>query len=175
MEKPLTKFYLTILLLSATVWLGSLILKNIEINRLLEFGTVEFSSKLTPETERASYTSFAECSIVSFISYSIVLTSTILFTVSTHRSFKQDGWPLMSLILFFIFVPVELYCFWLDWKFIGLTYWGNWTLEEFRKVFLQRLTALAGLHFIAQLCYFTIPILVIFKPLKRTDLLATER
>lgn len=169
MEKPLTKFYLVVLLLSSLVWFSSFIVKNIEISKLLEFGTIEFSSSLTPENELSSYRALARYSIVSFVSYSIVITSAMLFVVTTNRSFKQEGWLLMSAILLFLFVPVEFLCFWYDWKIVGLTYWGNWPLEEFRKAFLRRITALAGLPFIAQLCYFTIPILVIFKPLKNKE------
>jgi hypothetical protein len=167
MEKPLVKFYLILLFLSSAAWFGSLILKNVEINKLLQFGTVEFSSSLTPETERISYGAFAEYSIVTLVSYPVVVASSILFIVSTRRSLKEDGWLLMSVVLFFIFVPLELYCFRHDWKIIGLTYWGTWPLEEFRKAFLQRLTLMAGLPFVAMLCYFTIPILVIFKPLRK--------
>ena len=76
---------------------------------------------------------------------------------------------MMSAILLYVFVPVELYCYWLDWKIVGLNYWGNWPLEEFRKVLLMRLTALAGLPFIAQMCYYTIPIFIIFKPLQKIE------
>ena len=167
MEKPLTRFYLAVLFLSVAVWLGSLILKNVEIHTLLKFGTIEFSSSLTPETEMDSYRSFAEYSVITLVSYPVVLVSVIFFSITTRRSFKQDGWLLMSVILFFLFVPLELYCFWYDWKIIGLAYWGYWPLEEFRKAFIQRLTLMAGLPFIAQMCYFTIPILVILKPLKK--------
>lgn len=167
MEKPLTKFYLVVILLSAAVWFGSLILKNIETHTLLQFGTIEISPSLTPETERDSYRSLAEYSVITLVSYPVVLASVILFSITTRRSFKQEGWLLMSAILFLMFVPLEIYCFWYDWKIIGLVYWGNWTLEEFRKAFIQRLTLMAGLPFVAQLCYYTIPILVIFKPLKK--------
>ena len=142
-------------------------LKNIEINRLLQFGTLELSPSLTSETERAAYRSLAEYSIAALVMYPFVLASAILFSITTRRSFKQEGWLLMSAILFFMFVPVEIYCFWHDWKIIGLTYWGTWPLEEFRKAFLQRLSIMAGLPFVAQLCYYTIPILVIFKPLRK--------
>ncbi len=172
-EKPITKFFLTIFIFSAIIWLGAGIMKNIQIEHLIEFGTVQFKQTLVPEVERAAYNSIAEYSIVVFISYPIALFFGIGYIVTTRRTFKEHGWLLMSAILFFIFVPVELYSFVLDWKIVGLNYTkyashgGSWELEEFRKAFLLRLNALAGLPFIAQLCYYTIPFLVIFKPFKK--------
>ncbi|MBI2428309.1 MAG: hypothetical protein HYV29_05845 [Ignavibacteriales bacterium] len=164
------KLFLLLLSLSAAVWLTLIVLKNIEVSNLIEFGTVQFRPDLTVEQERTAYALFAEYSIVAVIAYTFVIVSAAGYLATSHQSARNEGWLLMSAILLFIFVPVELYCFWLDWKLIGLQHWGEWPVEEFRKVFLNRITALAGLPFIAQLCYFTIPLIVIFKPLRRTDI-----
>ena len=167
MENSKSKLFLIVFILTALCWLGVVMMKNIQIGRLLEFGTVELKKILTPESERAAYNVIAKYSVIIFITYPIVLISGIGYLMTTQRIMKNDGWLLMSATLLLIFIPVEFYCFWLDWKIVGLNYWGNWELEEFRKAFLQRLTALAGLPFVAQLCYYTIPILVILKPLKK--------
>lgn len=166
MENLKAKLFTTAVTITGIVWLATLIVRNIEIGGLLEFGTVEFKGNLDAATERTAYTNLAQCSIVGSAAYVLTILSAIGFITTTRRTMKEDGWLLMSVILLFVFIPVELYCFWLDWKLIGLQYWGTWPLEEFRKAFMSRLTALAGLPFIAQLCYYTIPILIIFKPLQ---------
>jgi len=157
-----------LLILSAVVWFYTIIMRNMTLGSLFEFGTIQFRADLTDDVERRHYSSLVEYAIIGAISYTVVLLSTIAFASTTAKPLKQRGWLVMSMILFLIFVPVEMYCFWLDWKLIGLQYWGNWPLEEFRKALLNRVTALGGLPFIAQLCYFTIPLLIIFKPLKNT-------
>lgn len=157
-----------LLISSAVVWFYTIIMRNITLGSLFEFGTIQFRADLTAEEERALYSSIARYAIIGAASYAAVLLFVIAFSATTAKPIKQRGWLLMSMILFFLFVPVELYCFWLDWKLIGLQYWGNWPLEEFRKALLNRVTALAGLPFIAQLCYFTIPLLIIIKPLNKT-------
>jgi hypothetical protein len=168
MENSTSKFFLIIFILTALCWLCAGILKNIKTGDLLEFGTIELKQSITPESERASYDAIAKYSVIIFITYPLTLISGIGYLMATKRTMKRDGWLLMSAILLLMFVPVELYCFWLDWKIVGLNYWGGWPLEEFRKAFVLRLTALAGLPFIAQLCYYTIPILVILKPFRRS-------
>jgi hypothetical protein len=163
------KIFLTLFIVSAAVWITSIVLKNIEIGTLVEFGTVQFRAGMTVEQERSAYAALAEYSAVALVAYPLTILSAAGYIASTQRSVKKEGWLLMSAILLFIFVPVEIYCCWLDWKLIGLQYWGDWQVEEFRKAFINRLTALAGLPFIAQLCYCTIPIFIIFKPLQKTN------
>jgi hypothetical protein len=169
MEKVTAKIFLTLLILSAAVWMTASSVKNYQTGRLFEFGTAEFTQGLSAETERDIYRTISEQSVVIFITYPLVILFAAGYAATTRRTFRRDGWLMMSGILLFLFIPVELYCFWLDWKLVGLNYWGEWPLEEFRKAITVRLTALAGLPFIAQLCYYTIPIFIIFKPLQHRD------
>jgi len=169
MEKPAAKFFSILFILSAMVWMYTSSMKNYESGHLLKFATIEFEENLNPVIERASYRAIAEYSVMIFISYPIVIFSAIGFVATSQRTFKEHGWLLMSALLLLMFLPVEVYCYWLDWKIVGLNYWGDWPLDEFRKAMIARLTALAGLPFIAQLCYYTIPIIIIFKPLQKSE------
>lgn len=166
MKRPVTRAALVLFVFAYTAWSAASIRSNIEIGTLLEFGTAAFRSGVTESAERAAYAALAGNAIVRFIAYPLLLLGGIVFVATTELSIRRNGWLLMSAILLFLFVPVELYCFWLDWKLVGLQYWGSWPLEEFRKALLARVTALAGLPFIAQLCYYTIPFLVLFRPLR---------
>jgi len=157
MERPLTKIALLFFLLSSAVWMYSSTVNNYHAGSLLKFGTVEMKTNVDPLVEMQTYRSIAEHSIAGFISYPMVLIFGLSYLMTTKRTLKYDGWLLMSVVLIVMFIPVELLYFWYDWKLIGLLYWGEWPIEEFRKAFLHRFTALAGLHLIAQLCYFTIP------------------
>ncbi len=154
---------------SAIAWLATIIAENIELASLFEFGTVRFNAGLQPDLELESYRTIAKVSIAAFFIYPAALLSGYAYLRTSGRTLKHHGWMLMSLILVVLFIPVELYSFWLDWKIVGLVYWGEWSIEEFRKALLNRVMALGGLNLIAQLCYFTIPFFIIFKPLQKTD------
>lgn len=166
MKRPVTRAALILFVLAYVVWSAASIRTNIEAGTLLEFGTAAFRTGVTESAERAAYAALAENAIARFIAYPLLLLGGIVFVATSELSFRQNGWLLMSAILLFVFVPVELYCCWLDWRLVGLQYWGPWPIEEFRKTLLARVTALAGLPFIAQLCYFTIPILALVRPLR---------
>lgn len=167
MERSITKFFLLLLTVSALVWIAASGYKNYQVGMLLKFGTVEFKEGIDPDAERTVYRVVSENIIVTAVSYPFVLLAAAGYLRTTRRSFKMDGWLMMSAILLFLFIPVELYCFVLDWKIIGLNYWGEWPIEEFRKAVIHRWTALAGLPLVAQFCYYSIPLLILFKPLKR--------
>lgn len=166
MERTPAKIFLILFIISCAVWLYGSFMKNYYAGELLTFGTIEFETALVPAGERLIYHAWSEQSILSAAAYPVMLLTALGYLRFTFRTFRSDGWLLLSAILLFAFIPVELYCFWLDWKIIGLNYWGEWPLEEFRKAFLSRVTALAGLPLIAQLCYFTIPVISIVQPLK---------
>jgi len=166
MERLPAKIFLFLFIVSASVWQYAQGTKGFHVGELFTFGTIEFRAGLDPGMERSSYASYAEHAVIAYIAYPFVLLTAAGFLRTTRRSVKEDGWLLMSAILLFMFVPVELFCFWRDWKIVGLHYWGDWPLEEFRKAVLLRVTAMAGLPFIAQLCYYTIPLVLLFKPFR---------
>ncbi|MFZ4619803.1 MAG: hypothetical protein ACOYNS_04530 [Bacteroidota bacterium] len=169
MEKPIAKFFLFLFVLSALVWMYASSMKNYQAGMLFEFGTANFKQEINADVERTIYRTISENALIAFVSYPLTILAAAGFAATTRWKFRIDGWLMMSAILLFGFVPVELYCAWLDWKIVGLNYWGDWPLEEFRKAILMRMTALAGLPFIAQLCYFTIPFFIIFKPLQKQE------
>jgi hypothetical protein len=71
---------------------------------------------------------------------------------------------MMSAILFYLFTPVEIYTMVLDFRMWLLDVQGSNDLVEFRKLFIHRLAALAGVPIIALLCYYTIIVLAVFRP-----------
>jgi hypothetical protein len=66
-----------------------------------------------------------------------------------------------------MFTPVEIYTTVLDMKMWLLDHAGSNDLVEFRKLFIHRLAALAGVPIIALLSYYTVIFVAIFKPFRR--------
>lgn len=74
----------------------------------------------------------------------------------------------MSCILFFVFVPVELYTSYLDLKFVLLFNTRPENHDELLKLFGARIGFLKGVPWIAVLSYYTIIGITIFQPLKKS-------
>ena len=93
--------------------------------------------------------------------------SAIWFIATTKLKMKENGWLLMSAILFFMFVPVEIYTNYLDVRFMILYHQGPPNHDELLKLFGERIGAFRGVPVIAMLCYYTIIPIAVFRPLRK--------
>ncbi len=137
---------------------------------LLEPGTLDFKPGIHPYVERAVFSLIAQSSVVVNVAYVLVWISGFIYLKITPLKPREEGWLMASAILFSLFTPVEIYTMVLDIKIWYLDHIGSNDLVEFRKLFIHRLAALAGVPMIALFSYYTIIVLAIFKPLRRKQL-----
>lgn len=159
------KIALTLFIISAIFWLGSINIRSLIGNELLDYDQFDFKTSIPPDRENTIFQMLSNTSLVVVISYVVVLISAIWFIVTTKLKMRENGWLLMSAILFFMFVPVELYTNYLDIRFMILFHQGPPTHDELLKIFGERLGAFRGIPVIAVLCYYTIIPIAVFRPL----------
>lgn len=176
METRTAKISLFVLIVSAVFWLGGINIRAMIGNDLLVTGTLDFEPNISPMVERVSFRMIAGSSVVVGVAYLITLISSIVYLRSTSLKFRQSGWLMMSAILFYLFVPVEIYTIILDARIVHLdVFLSSNDLVEFRKLFIHRLAALSGVPIIALFCYYTIIGLAVFRPLQHDDLQNPKR
>ena len=163
------KAALLLTVLGAVTWLGGINVRAAVGFSLLQFGTLEFRPNIQPGIERAVFSLVAQSSLIVNIAYVVLLVASIVYLRAAKPDFRKEGWLMVASILFFAFVPVEVYTMVLDFRMWLLDAAGSNDLVEFRKLFIHRLAALAGVPMIALLSYYTAIALVIFRPLRRAD------
>jgi hypothetical protein len=163
------KIALTLLIIAAVFWLGGINIRSLIGNELLDYDQFDFKTSIPPDREDTLFQMMSNASIVIVISYAIVLISAIWFMATTKLKLKENGWLLMSAILFFLFVPVEIYTYYLDIKFALLFHSNPPNHDELLKLFGERLGGLSGVPVIAVFCYYTIIPIAIFKPLRKRE------
>jgi len=161
------KVALFILIVAAVSWLGGVTVRLVLSGCLLVPGTLEFKQDLVPLVEREAFRMINYTSIVTLLGYLFVLLSGTVFLFSTRLKFRENGWLMMAVLLFCIFIPVEVYTSYLDGKMISMELWGSPESTFLRELFIKRVAALKGLPFIALLCYYTAIGLLVWKPLKK--------
>lgn len=171
METRTGKAALLVILVGSIVWLGGINIRAIVGFDLLQMGTLDFKPNIHPYAERTVYSLIAQSSLVIMVAYACVWLAGIVYLRTTRFRLKEQGWLMMSAILFYVFTPVEVYTSVLDFRMWLLDYAGSNDLVEFRKLFIHRLAALSGVPTIALLCYYTTAWLAVFRPLKRPPLL----
>lgn len=167
LESRSNKIALTLLVIAGIFWLGGINIRTLIGNELLDYDQFDFRTSIPPDRENTLFQMLSNASLVVVISYFIVLVSAIWFTATTKLKMKENGWLLMSAILFFMFVPVEVYTNYLDIRFMLLFQQGPPNHDGLLKLFGERIGAFRGVPVIAMLCYYTIIPIVIFKPLRK--------
>jgi hypothetical protein len=166
-ESKTAKISLAILALGGIVWLGGINIRALIGFDLLQSGTLDFKPNIHPFVERAVYGLIAQSSIIVNSAYILVWIGGIVFLRSTKLILKENGWLMMSAILFYMFTPVEIYTMVLDVKMWYLDFIGSVDLVEFRILFIHRLAALSGVPMIALLSYYSIIVVAVFRPFRR--------
>jgi len=158
---------LTLLLFSAIFWLGAATTRTLVGNHLLRAGTLELDQYLAPEAQREIFRLLSVTSIVVIIGYAGTVVSSLMFLWWSPFHLREHGWLMVGAILFYVFVPVEVYTMALDARMIYEEFFTTADNVVFQQLFLKRLTALNGAPIIATLCYMTIVVLAVFQPLRR--------
>ena len=167
MKKRSEQISLLVLVIAAICWLGGINVRAVIGSDLLQLGTLDFKPNIHPYVERALFSLVAQSSIIVNTAYCLVWVAGVAYLKASRLRPKEQGWLMMSAILFYLFTPVEVYTMILDVRMWLLDAAGSNDLVEFRKLFIHRLAALAGTPMIALLCYYTIVGLAVFRPLNR--------
>jgi hypothetical protein len=161
---PTWRIALFVLIVGSIFWLGGVNIRAIIGNDLLKIGTLEFEEYVPPDAEREIFRLMSFSSLVIIAGYLVVLISSTVVLVTSPLKLKDHGWLLMSAILFYVFVPVELFTMYIDARMIHAEFFTTADNHVFRELFISRVAALDGAPFIALLCYYTIIAIVIFRP-----------
>jgi hypothetical protein len=158
---------LFVLIVGAVIWLGTWVARASIGNDLLVPGTMQFDEQTPPVAERHLYRVLAGSGILMVGGYVLVLISSVVFLRTSPYRLRENGWLMMSALLLYVFVPVEVYVMSLDVRMIYLEFFAGADPAAFRELFLARVGALAGAPFVAMLCYCTIIALAVFQPFRR--------
>ncbi len=171
------KVSLFILVVASFFWLGGINVRFFIGNQLLNYDEFNFRTSIPPDEENQIFKMISDASIMIMCAYIIVLASAIVFMKSCKVNLRENPWLLMCAILFFVFVPVELYTSFIDLKFILLFNKRPANHDRLLELFGERIGFLRGVPWIAVMCYYSIIWLSVFKPMKKTSdqLIETEK
>jgi hypothetical protein len=160
---------LAVIIIGAIFWLGAFVIRAAIADDMLVPGTMQFSPEIPPLVESHLYRVLASATIPMVIGYVVVLIGSIVFLRTSPLRLREHGWLMMSALLLYIFVPVEAFAMSIDVRLVIAVFFTGADTQTLRELFLARVGALAGTPFIAILCYFTIIILAVFQPFRRTS------
>src|SRR5512143_1900358 len=100
---------LLLIVLAAMVWLGGLNVRAMVGFNMLEVGTLDFKPNIHPYVERTVFSLLAQSSMLLAAAYAVLWVAGIVFLRTTSLRLKDNGWLMMSAILFNNTAPTEIY------------------------------------------------------------------
>ena len=159
---------LFILIVASIFWLGGINVRFLIGNQLLNYDEFNFRTSIPPDEENQIFKMISDASLMIMVSYAVVLCSAIAFARTCKINLRENPWLLMCFMLFFAFVPVEIYTSYIDVKFMLLFDKRPENHDRLLELFGERIGFLRGVPWIAVMSYYTIIWLSIFKPLKKS-------
>jgi hypothetical protein len=162
------KVWLAILIFAGITFLGGINIRFIIGNQLLNFDEFSFRTDLQLDEQNMIFRLLSYSSLVIMGAYLVLFVSAIMFLINYKVDYRKEVWLLMCAIIFFLFSPVEFYSSYLDFRFylLYLQPYPDWKLQL--ELFGRRIGFLKGVPWIGVLGYYTIILLAIFKPLRKS-------
>lgn len=169
------KLIATVFMITFTLWLGGSLIRTIIAYSVFQpSATQTLIKQVSNDILMQSVYLFASSTVYTLPAYLIALAAVIYFYFKFKQYFRTNGWLFMSIILFLISAPIQLWNGYLDVQLSMHIFWGgNWEFysEQIQNYFLKRFTtvwqnSLSGLSYLANL---TILIYLVWQPLKKVE------
>lgn len=154
-------------------WLGGSLIRSIIAFSVFEpSATQTLVRQVSNDILMQSVYLYSATSSYTITAYVISIIGAFLLLFKLKDNFKQYGWLMMSAILYFATLPINLITTYFDFRLSIEVFWNlRWEFyhPEILKYFFNRITSpvwnsLGGISFLANL---TIIFLAIFQPLKK--------
>ena len=143
------KISLFLLIVASVFWLGGINVRFFIGNQLLNYDEFNFRTSIPPDEENQIFKMISDSSLLIMIAYAVVLTCAIIFMKNCKINLRENPWLLMSALLFFAFVPVEIYTSYIDIKFMLLFDKRPANHDRLLELFGERIGFLRGVPWIA--------------------------
>jgi hypothetical protein len=162
----LSKIFLYLCALSGLLWIGGYFARLILTYKLFEDTDFILKSFLNNQNLPGILIMLNSGIILTFVLYIVFIISFIVFLLTAHLSFKENGWLFIITILVLITAPFEIYLMTIDHKIIDLILSGLFSVNDILALIIKRFKIFGSFPIIELLCYFAIIYLFIFQPLK---------
>ncbi len=170
-KRKLIKFLAIIYVLGMIIWLGGSVVRTVIAYDIYVPATaLQMKTNYTDELRLHNVRLFGMGALYTEISYACSFVAAIMLFVLLRSQFKTKGWIFISLMLFFITVPMESILMYYDIKLnlaIRHGILNSFDMDIVRDFFISRFTKLNFLAPSAYLCGASSIIIGIWQPLDK--------
>ena len=163
------KIFAVLSLMSGAIWIGSYLSRLFLIYQLFEGPDLILKNYLTNENINGILRSISPSIVVHFVSFIIMLVTTLLFYISSKLSLRFNGWLFVILIAILLTAPFEIYLMFNDYKTIMMLNSETFSSTSVIVLLRDRIKDLSSYSIVAILTYLSFYYFIVFQPLSKRD------
>lgn len=163
-----TKISLSLLVLGASVWLGSNLTRMTLLYDMFDAGTIDWLAGISEERIRVTASLFANTTFYASIAYTLFVVGVVCIAAATKGMWRAQGWIPLASVLVLLYVPVEVYLQYQDYELLRILDAGS-QIDIVKQHVVDRVKG-AGLYSgLSLLSYVTALIVCVWQPLRMEE------
>jgi hypothetical protein len=164
-----SKIFAVLSLISAAIWVGSYLSRLFLVYQLFEGPDLIVKDFINNNNVTGILFSILPSIVVHFVSFIVMLISTVIFYLTSKISLRFNGWLFIILIAILITAPFEIYLMSIDYKVIMMINSGSFDSNTIIILLRDRIKDLSSYSIVAILTYLSFYYFIVFKPLTKKD------
>lgn len=165
----IAKIFAVLSLMSGAIWIGSYLSRLFLVYQLFEGPDLILKNYITNDNVNGILISILPSIVVHFVSFIIMLFTTILFYFTSKISLRFNGWLFIILIAILIITPFEIYLMIIDYKTIMILNSATFNSTTVIELLRDRIKDLSSYSIVAILTYLSFYYFIVFQPLTKKD------
>jgi hypothetical protein len=165
----ISKILAVLSLMSAAIWVGSYLSRLFIVYQFFEGPDLILKTYINENNIDGILFSLLPAIAVHFISFVVMIITTILFYVTSKLSLRFNGWLFIILIAVLILLPFEIYLMLIDYKVMLALNSGTIDSAQIVAMLRDRITSLSSFSIVALLTYLSFYYFIVFQPLTKND------
>ena len=165
----LSKSFAVISLIAASIWIGSYLTRMFLVYQLFEGTDLILKNHINETNINGILLTLLPAIMVHFVSFLIMISSAILFYITSKISLRFNGWLFIILISIFITLPFEIYLMLIDYKIIISLINGSFESAQIIALLKDRIKDLSSFPIVELLAYLSFYYFIVFQPFAKRN------
>lgn len=165
----LSKSFAVISLIAASIWIGSYLTRMFLVYQLFEGTDLILKNHINETNINGILLTLLPAIMVHFVSFLIMISSAILFYITSKISLRFNGWLFIILISIFITLPFEIYLMLIDYKIIISLINGSFESAQIIALLKDRIKDLSSFPIVEFLAYLSFYYFIVFQPFAKRN------
>lgn len=168
-QNTFSKILLSLTLITAVLWLGSYVARQLAVYQLFEPLNLDLKSFYNSQNLSGALETIFPVLVLNLVSYPVFLVLFFVYVFTSKIKIKNEGWLFIILMIVIVTAPFELYLSFMDYKIVKLLIATSFDTSTVIDLLRKRITILSSFPMIEVFSFAAAIFIMIFKPLRKNE------